>query len=102
MKQVIYLIVITAPFMAAAQKTVLSNETIHLRDGLGQEWSTFPVTAKDSVFKIHFDAQEYKKDAVISLIQTDVNHPWSRRRNDERTVDHHCRRRVGLRSDHGT
>ena len=73
----IYLIPLVAPGIVAAQKMVLSNEIIHLRDGIRQEWSTFPVTAKDSVFKIHFDAQEYKKDAVISLIQTDVNHPWS-------------------------
>ena len=76
MKRLIYLILMTAPFMSAAQKTVLCNETIHLRDGLRQEWSTFPVTAKDSVLEIRFNTKEYRKNAVISLIQTDVNHPW--------------------------
>jgi hypothetical protein len=76
MKLAVCLLLLVAPSFLIAQKKVIVNKTIHLRDGIRQEWNTFPVNAKDSILKIHFNSNAFKKNAVISLIQTDVSHPW--------------------------
>src|SRR5688500_11279413 len=77
MKRAVCLLLLVAPCLVIAQKKVIVNKTIHLRDGMRQEWSTFPVNAKDSILTFIFNADAFKANAVISLIQTDVSHPWT-------------------------
>ena len=76
MKKILYLVYLAIPSMCAAQQ-VITSETLHLRDGLQQEWRSFPVHAKDSQLVIHFKTDNVSRDNTIAITQTDVNHVWS-------------------------
>ena len=76
MKKILYLVYLAIPSMCAAQQ-VITSETLHLRDGLQQEWSSFPVHAKDSQLVIHFKTDNVSRANTIAITQTDVNHVWS-------------------------
>lgn len=76
MKQAFYLIVFLIPGITNGQQQILTGEPIHLRDGQQQEWSSFPVAAKDSLLQIRFKAKKVSGESTLALTQSDVNHPW--------------------------
>ena len=76
MKQAIYLIVFFIPFVTKGQQQILKSESIHLRDGQQQEWSSFPIEAKDSLLQIRFQTKRESGESTLAITQTDVNHPW--------------------------
>lgn len=76
MKRVFYLLVFLNPCISTGQHQLLKSEFIHLRDGQHQEWSSFPVNAKDSLLQIRFQAKKAPGESTLAITQTDINHTW--------------------------
>lgn len=71
-----YLFLVWTPIITVGQPQVLSQEFVHLRDGVQREWSSFPLHAKDSQLIIHFKTTNVSHYQTLSLTQADVNHTW--------------------------
>jgi hypothetical protein len=82
MKKVRFLIILLLPFILKGQVQLLQKENINLRNGSKQEWSSFPVFAKDSILVIHFNSQFQFNVQTLSITQTDVNQTWTVKLND--------------------
>ena len=80
MKTAFYIIMFF-PYLIKGQQ-VLNNKTVHLRDGVKQEWSSFPVHAGKSQLTVSFRAKDTIGEKVLSITQSDVNHPWKVILND--------------------
>src|SRR5690349_16834100 len=75
MKKLWRLIFVCTPIIAVAQQQVIVKQSVHLRDGLKQEWSSFPLLA-DSQLVIHFNIKNIAHGKTLAVTQTDVNHTW--------------------------
>ena len=82
MKRAFYLIVFLIPGITKGQHQILKSESIHLRDGQQQEWSSFPLEAKDSLLQIRFQAKKEPGESTLALTQSDINHSWKVMLND--------------------
>ena len=80
MKTAFYIIMFF-PCLIKGQQ-VLNNKIVHLRDGVKQEWSIFPVHAGKSQLTVSFRAKDTIGEKVLSITQSDVNHPWKVILND--------------------
>jgi hypothetical protein len=75
MKKLVHLFLFSLPAICMSQQVILSCNT-HLRDGIKQEWSSFPLHAKDSQLVIHFKTNNISNSQTLALTQSDVNHSW--------------------------
>jgi hypothetical protein len=76
MKRISYLLLILMSTTSVAQIQIIEPGTVHLRNGLKREWSSFPAHAKDSQLVIHFKTLNVSIEKTLMLSQTDVNQTW--------------------------